>query len=38
MYNILQKQQPPADIKLAEEDYTSPALTIALKNDTSGIC
>jgi aminopeptidase N len=35
MYDIWQKQQPPAGIKLAEEDYTSLALTIALKNDTA---
>jgi len=34
MYDIWQHQQPPAGIKLAEEDYTSLALTIALKNDT----
>jgi aminopeptidase N len=35
MYDIWQHQQPPAGIKLAEEDYTSLALTIALKNDTA---
>lgn len=35
MYDIWQRQQPPAGIKLAEEDYTSLALTIALKNDTA---
>jgi aminopeptidase N len=35
MYEIWQQQQPPAGIKLAEEDYISLALTIALKNDTA---
>ncbi|AEV96667.1 aminopeptidase [Niastella koreensis] len=35
MYEIWQLQQPPAGIKLAEEDYTSLALTLALKNDTA---
>lgn len=35
MYEVWQKQQPPAGIKLAEEDYISLALTIALKNDTA---
>ncbi|MGI4804671.1 MAG: hypothetical protein ACRYFL_07870, partial [Janthinobacterium lividum] len=34
LYNIWQKQQPPAGIKLTEDDYTSLALTIALKSDT----
>lgn len=35
IYAIWQQQQPPANIKLAEEDYISLALTIALKNDTA---
>ncbi|OQP59924.1 aminopeptidase [Niastella vici] len=35
IYDIWQQQQPPAGIKLAEEDYISLALTIALKNDTA---
>jgi aminopeptidase N len=35
MYDVWQQQQPPAGIKLAEEDYISLALTIALKNDTA---
>jgi aminopeptidase N len=35
MYNVWKQQQPPAGIKLAEEDYISLALTIALKNDTA---
>jgi aminopeptidase N len=35
IYTIWQQQQPPAGIKLAEEDYISLALTIALKNDTA---
>ena len=35
MYEIWQQQQPPTGIKLAEEDYISLALTIALKNDTA---
>jgi aminopeptidase N len=35
MYEVWQQQQPPAGIRLAEEDYISLALTIALKNDTA---
>jgi aminopeptidase N len=35
MYDVWKQQQPPAGIKLAEEDYISLALTIALKNDTA---
>jgi len=35
LYEVWQQQQPPAGIKLAEEDYISLALTIALKNDTA---
>jgi aminopeptidase N len=35
MYNVWKQQLPPAGIKLAEEDYISLALTIALKNDTA---
>jgi aminopeptidase N len=35
MYEIWKQQQPPAGIKLAEEDYISLSLTIALKNDTA---
>ncbi len=35
IYNIWQKQQPPAGVKLTEEDYTSLALSIALKSDTA---
>jgi aminopeptidase N len=35
MYTCWQLQQPPAGIKLAEDDYTALALTIALKNDTA---
>jgi aminopeptidase N len=35
MYDVWQQQQPPAGIRLAEEDYISLALTIALKNDTA---
>jgi len=35
MYDVWQQQKPPAGIKLAEEDYISLALTIALKNDTA---
>lgn len=34
LYNIWQKQQPPTGVKLTEDDYTSLALTIALKSDT----
>jgi aminopeptidase N len=35
MYEIWQRQQPPAGIRLADDDYISLALTIALKNDTA---
>ncbi|OQP54426.1 aminopeptidase [Niastella populi] len=35
MYDVWKEQQPPAGMKLAEEDYISLALTIALKNDTA---
>lgn len=35
IYDVWKQQQPPAGIKLAEEDYISLALTIALKNDTA---
>jgi aminopeptidase N len=35
LYDVWKQQQPPAGIKLAEEDYISLALTIALKNDTA---
>lgn len=35
MYDVWTLQQPPAGIKLAEEDYIALALTIALKNDTA---
>jgi aminopeptidase N len=34
IYNIWQKQQPPAGVKLSEDEYTSLALSIALKSDT----
>ncbi len=34
LYNIWQKQQPPKGVKLTEDDYTSLALSIALKSDT----
>ncbi|WP_443192781.1 M1 family metallopeptidase [Mucilaginibacter sp. KACC 22063] len=34
IYTIWQKQQAPAGIKLAEDDYTSLAFSIALKSDT----
>ncbi len=35
MYQVWQQQQPPAGIKLTEDDYTSLALAIALKSDTA---
>lgn len=35
MYDVWKEQQPPAGMKLAEEDYISLALTIALKNDSA---
>lgn len=35
IYNIWKKQQPPLGVKLTEDDYTSLALSIALKNDTA---
>lgn len=34
IYAIWQQQKPPAGVKLTEDDYTSLALTIALKSDT----
>lgn len=34
IYNVWKRQQPPDGIKLAEEDFTSLALTMALKSDT----
>ncbi|MDT3401673.1 M1 family metallopeptidase [Mucilaginibacter terrae] len=34
IYSIWQKQQAPTGVKLAEDDYTSMALSIALKSDT----
>lgn len=35
MYAVWQAQQPPAGVKLSEDDYTSLALTLALKSDTA---
>ncbi|MBO9660997.1 MAG: aminopeptidase, partial [Chitinophagaceae bacterium] len=35
LYEIWQTQQPPSGLRLAEDDYISLALTIALKNDTA---
>ncbi|CAM3825740.1 M1 family aminopeptidase [Mucilaginibacter galii] len=35
IYRIWQQQQPPAGVKLSEDEYTSLALTIALKSDTA---
>jgi len=35
IYTIWQQQKPPAGLKLFEDDYTSLALTIALKSDTA---
>ena len=35
IYNIWKKQLPPQGVKLTEDDYTSLALSIALKNDTA---
>ncbi|QJD98383.1 aminopeptidase [Mucilaginibacter robiniae] len=34
LYNIWQHQQAPEGVKLAEDDYTSLALSLALKSDT----
>jgi len=34
LYKIWQQKQPPAGVKLNEDDYTSMALSIALKSDT----
>ena len=34
LYSIWKQQKPPANVKLTEEDYTSLALSIALKSDT----
>ncbi len=35
LYETWQSQKPPDSIKLTEDDYTSLAITIALKNDTA---
>ncbi|PZR26478.1 MAG: aminopeptidase [Citrobacter freundii] len=35
LYEVWQTQQPPAGLRLAEDDYISLASTIALKNDTA---
>lgn len=35
IYTIWQKQQAPEGVKLTEDDYTSMALSIALKSDTA---
>jgi aminopeptidase N len=35
LYEVWEKQQPPEGVRLAEDDYISLALTIALKNDTA---
>ncbi len=35
LYNVWASQQAPAGVKLTEDDYTSLALTIALKSDTA---
>jgi len=35
LYEIWQTQKPPSGLRLAEDDYISLALTIALKNDTA---
>lgn len=35
IYTIWKQQQPPAGVKLTEDDYTSLALSIALKSDTA---
>nr|WP_197486715.1 M1 family aminopeptidase [Mucilaginibacter sp. L294] len=35
IYQIWQQQQAPEGVKLTEDDYTSLALSIALKNDTA---
>ncbi|MBE7170865.1 MAG: aminopeptidase [Williamsia sp.] len=35
IYAIWQQQQPPQGVKLTEDDYTSLALSIALKTDTA---
>lgn len=34
IYNIWEKQQAPSGVKLIDDDYTSMALSIALKSDT----
>ena len=34
LYSIWKQQKPPANVKLTEEDYTSLALSVALKSDT----
>jgi len=35
LYEVWQTQQPPSGLRLAEDDYISLALTLALKNDTA---
>lgn len=35
IYNIWLQKQPPAGVKLTEEDYTSLAFSVALKSDTT---
>ncbi|MET0465200.1 MAG: M1 family aminopeptidase [Chitinophagaceae bacterium] len=35
LYEIWQTQQPPSGLRMAEDDYISLALAIALKNDTA---
>lgn len=35
LFSVWQAQQPPTGIKLSEDDYTSLALTLALKSDTA---
>lgn len=35
LYAVWKEQQPPASIKLSEDDYTSLALSLALKSDTT---
>ena len=33
IYNVWKQQQPPAGVKLSEEDYTGMAFSLALRND-----
>lgn len=33
IYNVWQQQQPPAGVKLSEDDYTAMAFSLALRND-----